>query len=246
MKRKLIITDLTRMQEGRVCVAGYDEKGECIRPVLPPLGIHENSLFDGERPVVFPFALVELDLLERVSHPPHTEDYKYRPGSMRLIKRVDDALKLKVLKHSLFHNVSSIFETTVFHDYSHYVLAGKGARSLGTISPKSVVTPEVSKEANGKWRYRLCFEDGEPPYYRLTITDLTWRYFHEFQLAKGNTIPQLMSYSNNVLKSSEIYLRIGLARGWAKFPDRCYLQVTGVCTFPDYLEGRTFADLKPH
>ena len=38
------------------------------------------------------------------------------------------------------------------------------------------------------------------------------------------------------------FLRIGLARHWGKFPDRCYLQITGIYSFPDYLDGRTFAD----
>jgi hypothetical protein len=46
-----------------------------------------------------------------------------------------------------------------------------------------------------------------------------------------------------------VYLRIGLARHW--HPDheqpknRCYLQITGVYTFPDYLGGRCFADFPP-
>ena len=39
--------------------------------------------------------------------------------------------------------------------------------------------------------------------------------------------------------------RIGLSRGWAKFPDRCFLQVNGVYTFPDYLQGKTFAEFAP-
>jgi hypothetical protein len=46
------------------------------------------------------------------------------------------------------------------------------------------------------------------------------------------------------LSSSEraVYLRIGLARGWEKYPDRCYLQVTGIYSFPDYLGGKTLCD----
>ena len=36
-----------------------------------------------------------------------------------------------------------------------------------------------------------------------------------------------------------------LARGWQKFPERCYLQITGVYTFPDYLEGKIFTDFAP-
>jgi hypothetical protein len=30
------------------------------------------------------------------------------------------------------------------------------------------------------------------------------------------------------LKEQTVYLRVGLARGWDRQPDRCYLQVTGV------------------
>jgi len=36
-----------------------------------------------------------------------------------------------------------------------------------------------------------------------------------------------------------------LARGWERYPDRCYVQITGVYSFPDYLSGRCFADFAP-
>jgi hypothetical protein len=32
---------------------------------------------------------------------------------------------------------------------------------------------------------------------------------------------------------------------WRKFPDRCYLQITGIYTFPDYLKGSTVVDFRP-
>jgi hypothetical protein len=51
-------------------------------------------------------------------------------------------------------------------------------------------------------------------------------------------IPQL----TQVFNQRTTFLRIGLARHWDKFPDRCYLQVTGIYTFPDYLRGRNFTD----
>lgn len=56
MTTQLVITDLTRMQEGRVCVAGYDSNFTCIRPMLPPPGIHERSLRCDGRASIFPFA----------------------------------------------------------------------------------------------------------------------------------------------------------------------------------------------
>ncbi|MGI6627904.1 MAG: hypothetical protein ACOX4K_06115 [Bacillota bacterium] len=46
-----------------------------------------------------------------------------------------------------------------------------------------------------------------------------------------------------ILRSADhVFFRIGLARGWSRYPDRCYLQITGVYTFPDYLDGKCFAD----
>jgi hypothetical protein len=90
MKTVLAITDVTRMYEGRVCVAGYDKNGKCIRPVLPHPGLHERSLYSRGRPIVFPFAIVALDLLEPLPHAPHTEDCDFEPTSIRLIDQLDD------------------------------------------------------------------------------------------------------------------------------------------------------------
>ena len=81
--------------------------------------------------------------------------------------------------------------------------------------------------------------------YQLTVTDLAWRYYNDYQREKGSTLQEISSVLTSALKSSEVYLRIGLARGWEKFPDRCFVQITGVYTFPDYLNGQVFADLIP-
>ena len=43
---RMVITDLTRMQHGHVCIAGYDRQRNCVRPILPPPGIDETSLID--------------------------------------------------------------------------------------------------------------------------------------------------------------------------------------------------------
>jgi hypothetical protein len=35
----------------------------------------------------------------------------------------------------------------------------------------------------------------------------------------------------NTLQRRTVFLRVGLARGWDRHPDRCYLQITGVYGF---------------
>ncbi len=245
MKRSIIITDLTRMQEGRVCIAGYDEKGNCIRPVLPPPGIHESTLYSGGHPEIIPFAVVEFDLLQYLPQPPHTEDWRYNPASVKFIERLDENRKRAVLIQTLFESVSAIFEVPILSDYGYYIREGQGPRSLGTIRPQEFKRATHEKSPEGKWKYRVNFVDGNGVSYWLTVTDLAWRYYNDRQREEGRTSEQISLDLTSVLKRSEVFLRIGLARGWEKFPDRCFLQVTGVYTFPDYLKGQTFADLAP-
>lgn len=242
MKKSLIITDVTRMQEGRVCIAGYDEGGNCIRPVLPPPGIHESTLYLHGYLIVFPFAVVEYDILHPRSQPPHTEDYQYDPKSVRLVGRLTEGQKQALLGKTLFKSLSEIFEVPIHTDIGYYVMDGQGPRSLGTIQPRQVIKVFYEEGTEGKWRYRLSFVDGEGTNYRLTITDLAWRYYCDHQRGEGHTPTEISSRLTSQLKNNYIFLRIGLARGWEKYPDRCFLQITGVYMFPDYLEGRTFAD----
>jgi hypothetical protein len=121
---------------------------------------------------------------------------------------------------------------------------GQGARSIGTIQPKTIHKVFYEQGEDDAWNYRLGFYDPSGAYYRLKIVDLTWNYYGD-SLRDENTEPARVAEKlTAVLKNKTVYLRVGLARGWMKFPDRCYLQVTGIYTFPDYLQGKTFADLK--
>jgi hypothetical protein len=111
MKTKLVITDLTRMHYGRICIAGYNKDHCCVRPVLPPPGIPESALAQHGKPVIFPFALVEFNLLQPDPQPPHTEDYFFENESPRFVRRVEN--RLEVLRWSLFESVSAIFEQPI-------------------------------------------------------------------------------------------------------------------------------------
>ncbi len=244
MKKQLIITDVTRMQEGRVCIAGYDQDGHCVRPVLPPPGIHESSLYAQGHPIVFPFAVVAYDLQQRVSEPPHTEDWRYDPTSVSFVRRLDETQKRETLEKSLFRDLAAIFEVPILSDVGQYVMMGQGPRSLGTIRPRRILKASYG-QLEGKWRYRLGFIDASDVTHWLTVTDLSWRYYIDFQFKAGHSAEEISATLTQKLRSSQVYLRVGLARGWEKYPDRCFVQLTGVYTFPDYLEGKTFADLAP-
>ena len=244
MKTKIVITDLTRMYQGRVCIAGYNHNRNCIRPVLPPPGIPEDSLFQNNHPIVYPFALVELDLLEPDSQPPHTEDFFFDPNSLHFIRQVHN--REEVLHWSLFNTVEEIFAQPIHNDFSFYVMECQGERSLGTLKPETIIEAVYEAGVEKTWDYRLKFADQAGNIYRLKITDLTWQYHCTHLRSAEHTPIVIASELTKMLQSSDqVYLRIGLARGWKKFPERCYLQITGIYTFPDYLQVKTFVYLKP-
>ncbi len=240
MKKKLVVTDLTRMSYGMVCIAGYDESHQCIRPVLPYQGISEKKLVVANRPIVYPFALVEFGLLRPQPEPPHTEDYRYIPGSARLIRQVQH--REEVLGWSLFPKIPSIFEQPIHDDFGYYVMDCQGPRSVGTILPKEIIQAIYEAGPEGVWDYRLIFYDGEDHYYRLKITDLTWHYYCDSLRGESSDPVAIAAKLTEILRSRKVYLRIGLSRGWKKYPERCYLQINGIYTFPDYLGGKTFVD----
>jgi hypothetical protein len=241
MKTRLIVTDLTRMHQGRVCIAGYDENHVCIRPILPPPGIAEKSIIQDQKPAVYPFALIELELLRPRPQPPHTEDHFFDPETLTHIQPISD--RRRVLSWSVFTSVDKIFEQPVHHEHGHYVLECQGARSLGTIKPANIHEVTYAKGDEGAWDYRLGFYDAKDKYYRLKITDLTWQYYCRSLRGEDRDPETIAAELTKRLKKIDLYLRIGLARGWNEHPDRCYLQITGVYTFPDYLEGKTFYEL---
>ena len=245
MKKPIVITEVTRMQEGRVCIAGYDQHGQSVRPVLPPPGIHESALYSKKQIIVFPSAKVEFDFTQPTPQPPHTEDVRYDPDSVRFIERQPEQRWHKMLEATLSKCVADIFEQPIHSEHGHYIMDGQGPRSLGTIKPAHIMQVIHELSPDNKWQYRLRFEDGAGAAYRLTITDLAWRYSCDHQRAQGEAPAQVAASMLHVLQKGEVYLRVGLARGWDKFPDRCYIQLTGVHTFPDYLSGKTFADFAP-
>lgn len=245
MRKPIVITEVTRMQEGRVCIAGYDQHGQCIRPVLPSPGIHESTLYSKQQAIVFPSAKVEFDFTQPTPQPPHTEDVRYDPVSIRFIERQPGERWHRMLQATLFQSVSAIFEQSILTDPGHYIMDGQGPRSLGTIRPQQITQVIFELSPENRWQYRLRFSDENHDAYRLTITDLGWRYYLDDQREHGQAPQEIAASLLHILQFSEVYLRVGLARGWAKFPDRCYLQLTGVHTFPDYLTGKTFADFAP-
>ena len=61
MRKTLTITDVTEMREDEVCIAGIDEGGSCVRPVIPG-GVRLHDLYNRSTAIVVPGRRVELEV----------------------------------------------------------------------------------------------------------------------------------------------------------------------------------------
>jgi hypothetical protein len=248
MKSPLIITDLTRMQEGRICLAGYLPDDTCVRPIFWASGIVERWLYASrdKEPVVRPFALIEFDLKEHTPQPPHTEDWIVSEVYRERCGMLDEAERRTFLDRISDGDVASIFGAPLYQDEGWYIEEGAGARSLGTVIPRRGMQVRYAERDGGKWDYRLRFTDPAGESYSLSVTDLAFRYLLDhLRDHKGYAPEGASKLLTDYFNRAKVYLRLGLSRGWERHPDRCYLQITGVHTFPDYLRGKCFADFAP-
>jgi hypothetical protein len=244
METILTITDVTRMSGQRVCVAGANPEGKNIRLKLAN-GITESWLYKHGVVEVRPFAQVQFTLVEPQPTPPHTEDYLIKSDYKLVSEPKGMVQRRQFLDKILDSSVASIFGTTIQHEPGYFVAAGTGTRSLGTVRVVGYVKVSY-KQQQDKSDYRIEFRDTAHSNYSLAVTDLAFRFYVDtLRLDRHLDMVTINRILNDLLKTGTVYLRIGLARGWDIYPDRCYLQITGVYNFPDYLQGKCFADYEP-
>ncbi len=249
MITELFITDVTRMGQNRVCIAGVNRRGKSIRPTLPPPGIQEEMLYENGNCVIRPFMKMRLDLQECPIHPPHTEDMIMDLESRECCGILSPENALNLLTRILDPNVQSIFNSEI-HD-GCFISLGTGDRSLGTIKPAEISFVRHQLNASERWETKITFTDSQGKTFHLPVTDLSFRYYLDhLREVEKQTPGHIGLHLQQILNNANTFLRIGLARGF--HPDknqpqtRCYLQITGIYSFPDYLDGRCFADFSHH
>jgi hypothetical protein len=247
MLTPLIITDVTRMSGTRVCVAGIAVDGRSIRPTLPYPGIQEDWLYTNGQCVIRPFSRVTFDLLEHQPQPPHTEDWEINPIIKQFDRMTNNQERRTQLQGMTSQSVEAIFGAEVHRDFGFYIRENEGLRSLGAIQTESVSFVRHYLDDRGNYNYRIIFFDSIGQEYNLAVTDLTFRYYVDrLREVEGLSCGRIGVNLQNIFDNRPTYLRIGLTRPtWEAHPHCCALQITGVYTFPDYLEGRCFADFQP-
>jgi hypothetical protein len=231
LKCVLTLTDITRMREGRICIAGVDEAGRSIRPVVPEGNLWEDFLTSLRGHVIGPFTRLGLDLLEHRPEPPHTEDWTFNPWTAVHAGELQAPERRALLERILDQSVRAIFGARIHGDAGHYVMRGEGSRSLGTVRVSALTAVEVRRPVDGDLRTYITFADASGARFRLPVTDLAM--YHRWAAVHDQTRNdlQLASDIRRDLAGWDLIVRVGLARNWEKHPNRCHLQITGVYTF---------------
>ncbi len=233
MKLDLTLTDVTRMHERRICIAGVDADGRCIRPVVDGSNLWEDYLTSIRGHTIRAFSVVRLEIGEPRPDPPHTEDCVFNPFTIRYVgslKRSEARSRLEAIAD---RDIASIFGAPITQDVGTFILRGEGTRSLGTVRTRRLAVERIGAGIDGRARVRLRVTDASGAEYSLPVTDLAFMRWCDALLARELGDAANQAAVNEKLDAPEVYLRIGLSRNWEKHPDRCYLQVTGVYPFPE-------------
>ncbi len=228
MKLDLTLTDVTRMHDERICIAGVDADGRCIRPVVDGSNLWEDFLTSIRGCAIRAFSVVRLEMGEARPDPPHTEDWVFNPFATRYVKQLSRSEALALLRSVSDPDVASIFGAPITTDLGSYLHRGEGVRSLGTVRARRVVADRLDMKPDGRARLRLRFCDAASAEYTLSVTDLAFMRWTEGVLERSGDVPSAIAAVDRTLDVPEVHLRIGLSRNWEKHPDRCYLQITGV------------------
>ena len=234
----MIVTDITRMDGERICVGGYLEDGTAVRPVAGRIGPNEQWLRSARNAPVIPFSVLELQVNRAPKHlsAPHTEDRTIPMQGHRVLRLLSDAEQRTLLARSASPSVRAIFGAEIHADptghWGRYVRSGEGERSLGTIRVDRVHAVGYHHYPDrGRWDYRLRFRDASGEEFQLAAVDLDFRSRLDALRDRGLSTDRAATETLTALQRQTVYLRIGLARGWDRHPDRCYLQITGVYGF---------------
>ncbi len=232
MRKLLTMTDVTRMKGSRVCIAGIDSDGVCIRPDLPPPGLLQGHLQVEGHAIIKPRAKIEFELQPKPSAKPHTEDMFFEADTWRHVGDCDDNEWYQLLDRDAAPSVEAIFQGAL--QEHKYVLPGEGARSLGTIRVADVHDMQLFNPYDGSPRPRLRFSDAAGVVYDLPITDLAYR---DWAAALGADASRgrhgaAAREVQELRKAQALFLRVGLTRPFdpgGGTQEKCWLQITGIC-----------------
>ena len=223
-KRRVLLTEVTRMKGGLVCVAGIDiDNHQMVRPLQPGGRNWEETKWVETAYMEVGNILNLTPANEAESNYPHrTEDFWV--SQVGLLGKADWHELHVACIETAFNSINDLFNHFVVDN--KFVHAGTQCRSLGC-----VMVPAPTLRVSGAFdKVQVSYPCGLAGWQNLPVTDLTVKNCQD-SITGAALIQQRLGEAGN----SYVALRIGLARAWdgpdhTYDPKRCYIQLNGLIT----------------
>lgn len=228
---KIVVSHLTRMQRGTVCVAGLDvETGQHVRPV-PPMGVLQSKV-TAPRGGPFDMAtVVDLGLTRPVPSPPEVEDRELTWWHARATRLVEPELFWSMLQFVARPSLAALFGPelrTIGRAGSRRAVTdlGAGCASLGVLIPRAQPRLTLGTKPDGRSVVRMALADGDSSL-DLSVTDLRL-YADDGARPDAETIRDV---AGRLARGVPVLLSVGLTRPFSARPDEPplhWLQVNNI------------------
>lgn len=203
---KIVVSHLTRMQSGYMCVAGIDlNSGKHVRPVLGRrLG---TELLQSNGGVFGIGAVVDLGRTNPVGTAPELEDYQFSRENLKLVEIAPAQKFWGMIDSTSTTSLAEIFGPSLTsHGGACAVDVNAGTASLGCLTVPAGSVLEIDS-----WnKIRLRIDDGTfvPA---LSVTDLRL-----YEVDQKTPRRALIATLGDRLEDENVLLSVGLARAWKR------------------------------
>lgn len=214
---QILVTDLTRMQDGHICAAGIDLRTRArIRPVA--IGRLDAALLCTHGGILDIGRVVDLGACSPIGSKPEVEDVRFSPGRLKVVKVLGSGEFMSEVARESAGDLGAIGPELLRVGDSLATLKGRGNCSLVFVKRKSC---DIVLTRFGK--IRLKWEDGV----WLSVTDVRL-YERDLKTPSATKVGRLRGA---LADCSEVVLAFGLGRAWPRPGDsaeRHYLQLNNV------------------
>jgi hypothetical protein len=220
---KVLITDLTEYGSQR-CVAGWDlDRKIMIRPEPSPAAFWEQDVCgDGK---IFQLGNI-VDFKAEIPNPktklPHLNEDRVVSGQLTLTKSLSDEDFKSALRASHPVNREQAFGAPVKIDNNKaYLEVGTNSPSLIGVSIKKNqirFTSDSFGDNPPKPRCIISRRDGKSINLSIASAELRTKF-------RAGGVREL---NNSFGDTDDLIIRLGCARGFGNYPNRCYMQVNGI------------------
>ena len=222
-ERQVIVTEVTRMSGGLVCVAALDvHSGTMIRPLQGDGSNWEEAKWVDTRYMV-PGNVLSFSPADP-GHPayPHASE-DFRVATVRSLEQGALVDLYQACAETADASVVAIFDGALME--GKYVIAGTECRSLGCI----MLSRNKVKVSEFYGKVQVSYQDNNHTWHNFSVTDLLTKNAG----VAGAGVAVLNAKIAAASSFRPLALRLGLARAWDGGdkdydPKRCYLQLNGI------------------